>query len=65
MLKVSDTVKILRGHMGDHVKCGDLGTIVFCFTQPTEGYEVEFLDDEGYTKAVLTLEPGDIEIVPF
>jgi len=32
-------------------------------SQPT-GYEVEFLDAEGYTIALLTLEPQDIEAKP-
>ena len=43
------------------VKAGDVGTIVHCYTKPEEGYEVEFLDKEGYTKDVLTYDRDELE----
>lgn len=63
MLKVGDAVKALSDHKEEGVDRGDVGTVAFCFTEPSEGYEVEFLDEDGYTKAVLTLEPSDYEPV--
>lgn len=34
-----------------------------CFDEPSEGYEVELLDDEGCATAVLMLEPDDFEAI--
>lgn len=63
MPKVGDLVKLKKPSAQSRLPTGAEGTIVTCFKEPSEGYEVEFLDDKGYTKAILTLEPGDFEIV--
>lgn len=63
MLNVGDIVKLNKPLESDDLPASTEGTVVMCFNDPSEGYEVEFLDDEGYTKAVLTLEPGDFELV--
>ena len=44
-----------------NIKKGDIGTIVHCYTKPREGYEVEFLDKDGYTKDVLTYERFELK----
>ena len=43
----------------NHLKKGDRGTVVFIYDNH-QGYEVEFFDEEGYTTAVLTLQPSQI-----
>lgn len=63
MLNAGDTVKLKQPSAADGLPAGAEGTVVMCFEEPSEGYEVEFLDEEGYTKAVLTLEPNDFEPV--
>ena len=42
-----------------HLKKGDEGTVVFIYDNH-QGYEVEFFNEEGYTTAVLTLQPSQI-----
>lgn len=63
MLNVGDIVRLKKPFEGDGLSAGAKGTVVMCFGEPSEGYEVEFLDEEGYTEAVLTLESGDFEPV--
>ncbi len=60
MFEVGQVVTSLVDKPGEGVRLGDVGTVVFRFTSPREAYEVEFLDEEGYTKAVTTLEAEDI-----
>jgi hypothetical protein len=40
-----------------HVLAGDLGTVVEVYTTPDLAYEVEFVNPDGYTRALLTLSP--------
>ncbi|MDR2487588.1 MAG: DUF4926 domain-containing protein [Clostridiales Family XIII bacterium] len=46
--------------LSDKVLKGCQGTVVLVHTSPKLGYEVEFVDDEGDTLAVLTVYPADI-----
>ena len=39
---------------------GAVGAIVMVFTSPRLGYEVEFVDDHGETRALATLRPEQI-----
>ena len=43
------------------IKKEDIGTIIHRYTEPREGYEVEFLDSDGCTKDVLTYERYELE----
>jgi hypothetical protein len=43
---------------------GRLGAIVECFTQPSEAYEVEFVDDTGRDSIQLTLRPDQLDAYP-
>ena len=61
MLSEYSLVKSLKDVPDKDIKMGDVGTIVHCYTEPREGYEVEFLDRDGYTKDVLTYERHDLE----
>ncbi len=63
MLSEYSLVKSLKDVPDKDVKKGDVGTIVHCYTEPREGYEVEFLDKDGYTKDVLTYERYELEPV--
>lgn len=42
---------------------GNIGTIVEVFDEPRRAYEVEFVDEDGYTIALVALGPGQIELV--
>lgn len=44
---------------------GAVGTVVMVYTtnSSTYEYEVEFVDDDGHTLALLTLKEDDIELV--
>lgn len=63
MLNIGDIVQLKKAFKNEGLPAGAEGTVVMCFSKPTEGYEVEFLDEEGYTKAVLTLAPGDFKLI--
>ncbi len=39
---------------------GDLGTIVEVYTDPDNAYEVEFVNPDGTTRALLTLGPQEL-----
>ena len=43
-----------------HVLAGDLGAVVEVYTSPSLAYEVEFVNPEGSTRALLTLAPGQV-----
>lgn len=61
MYKLLDLVKVTKDFPEDGIKAGAIGTVIECYAEPSEGYEVEFLDDEGYTIAVLTLDAVDVD----
>ncbi len=63
MLNIGDAVRLKKPFAEDGLPIGAEGAVVMCFSEPSEGYEVEFLDDEGCTEAVLTLEPDDFEAI--
>lgn len=44
------------------MKAGELGAIVFVYGK-NEAFEVEFVAEDGYTTALLTLYPADIRLV--
>lgn len=55
-----DTVIVLNNYLNEGVLKGESGAIVEVYTQPYEAYEVEFLDEEGKTKAILVLQPNEL-----
>jgi len=58
--KLLDTV-IATVNIPDHkILAGDLGTIVEVYTRPTLAYEVEFVNVDGSTRALVTLAPDQI-----
>ncbi|MEK7277722.1 MAG: DUF4926 domain-containing protein [Chloroflexota bacterium] len=42
------------------ILAGDLGTIVEVYTHPALAYEVEFVNADGSTRALITLAPDQI-----
>jgi hypothetical protein len=42
------------------VLAGDLGTIVEVYTNPNLAFEVEFINPDGSTRALLTLAPSQV-----
>jgi hypothetical protein len=59
-LNLLETV-IAAANVPDHqVLAGDLGTIVEVYTTPDLAYEVEFVNPDGSTRALLTLAPNQV-----
>ncbi len=59
-MSLLDTV-IATIDLKDHqVLAGDLGTIVEIYSEPTLAYEVEFVNPDGTTRALLTLTPNQV-----
>lgn len=56
-----DTVVLLRDCSNEGLMQGDVGAVIMVHTEPNEAYEVEFVDDEGKTKAIIVLLPNEIE----
>ncbi|MBI5051991.1 MAG: DUF4926 domain-containing protein [Chloroflexi bacterium] len=58
--KMLDTVIVTINVPDQKILAGDLGTIVEVYTKPTLAYEVEFVNPNGTTRALLTLAPDQI-----
>ena len=56
-------VKVLINFNDENIRAGDTGTVVFCFTKPSEAYEVEFINDDGSTKAMFAIQSEYLESV--
>ena len=59
-LDVNDLVRLAVNRPDDGLRAGDLGVVVAVFDQPDRAYEVEFVDDEGGTRAMLALKPDEL-----
>ncbi|ROP60172.1 uncharacterized protein DUF4926 [Enterobacter sp. BIGb0383] len=62
MIKEYDVVKSTKMLSGS-IAAGCKGAVVMVYTEPTLGYEVEFIDANGETLDVLTVYPDDIELL--
>lgn len=59
-LDLLDTV-IAAANFPEHkVLAGDLGAIVEIYSVPSLAYEVEFVNPDGSTRALLTLAPSQV-----
>ena len=56
-----EVVKTLKDFPENGIKSGEIGTIVAAFTSPNEAYEVEFVNNDGTTKAMFAIIPENIE----
>ena len=54
-------VKTLIDFPEKKIYSGDIGAIVACFTIPNEAYEVEFVNENGSTKAMFAILPEYLE----
>ena len=59
-LALLDTIITTNDFPQDQVLAGDLGTIVEIYTQPQLAYEVEFINPDGITRALLALTPNQV-----
>ncbi|MBM3127560.1 MAG: DUF4926 domain-containing protein [Chloroflexi bacterium] len=59
-LTLLDTIITTTNFPQDQVLTGDLGTIVEIYTRPHLAYEVEFVNPDGTTRALLTLTPDQV-----
>ncbi len=53
--KLLDVVVLTEDLPERNVRKGEGGTIVECYTEPTPAYEVEFVNPDGTTKALVAL----------
>jgi hypothetical protein len=60
MLDLLDTVIAATNFPEHKVLAGDLGAVVEVYTTPTLAYEVEFVNPDGSTRALLTLAPSQV-----
>lgn len=59
-LELLDTVIVTVDLPSEEVLAGDLGTIVEIYNAPSPAYEVEFVNPDGTTRALLTLSSQEI-----
>ena len=60
MLKLLDTVIAATNFPEYKVLAGDLGAVVEVYAAPSLAYEVEFVNPDGSTRALLTLAPSQV-----
>lgn len=57
------TVELTEDIQGEGLRAGMQGAIIEVYSQPVEGYEVEFCDAKGRTVAQLALCPDQFQLV--
>jgi len=60
MLNLLDMVIAATNFPEHQVLAGDLGAVVEVYTEPSLAYEVEFVNPDGSTRALLTLAPSQV-----
>ena len=58
--KQFQVVALLQDIPEHGLKAGQTGTVLELLTMPQEAYEVEFIDADGRTIALMALKPGQI-----
>jgi len=56
-----EPVIAVRDFPEEGIKSGSIGTVVVVFCSPVEAYEVEFVNDDGTTKAMFAIRPEDLK----
>lgn len=62
MIQELDIVALTHDIAGENLKEGDSGTVVHCYPNGA-AFEVEFIDSDGMTIAVLTVTNQDIRLI--
>ncbi len=60
ILNLLDTVMAATSFPDYKVLAGDLGAVVEVYAAPSLAYEVEFVNPDGSTRALLTLAPTQV-----
>ncbi|MGV9213927.1 DUF4926 domain-containing protein [Micromonospora sp. RB23] len=60
MVELYDVVELREAIPGEELPAGTVGTIVHIFSGPPTAYEVEFVDTDGRTVAMVTLRADQI-----
>lgn len=58
--EINDAVVLQIGIPNEGLKAGAVGVVVAEFSEPSEAYEIEFVDDDGDFLAQLALLPGQL-----
>ncbi len=58
--KLLETIIATVNIPDQRVLAGDLGTIVEVYADPTPAYDIEFVNADGSTRALVTLSPDQI-----
>jgi hypothetical protein len=59
-----DTVVLLEDLSQYDLHKGDRGMVVEVYTDPSEGYDIEFIDETGHTKALAcAVKPEQIAVI--
>jgi Domain of unknown function (DUF4926) len=59
-----DVVTLTRDLPEQGLAAGAIGTVVHVFSKPNVAYEVEFADEDGRTKAMVTLTADQFRVGP-
>ena len=59
-LPLLETIIVTVNFPDQQVLAGDLGAIVEVYTQPSLAYEVEFVNPDGSTRALIILTPDQV-----
>jgi hypothetical protein len=58
-----DTIIVTSDQPEYEVLAGDLGTIVEIYESPNLAYEIEFVNPNGTTRALLTVSPEQVRLL--
>ncbi|GLU36048.1 MAG: DUF4926 domain-containing protein [Pigmentiphaga sp.] len=62
--KLFDVVVLNEDLSDEGLRAGMIGAVIDVYSQPVEGYEVEFCDEQGRTIAQLALSPDQLRLAP-
>ncbi len=62
-IKLLDVVALLKALPGQHLKAGQVGTVVEVYGD--DDFEVEFVDKKGQTIAILPLKGADLLLLQY
>jgi hypothetical protein len=58
-----DVVRLVRSLPEHGLTAGATGAVVHVYDDPSEAYEVEFIEPDGNTIALVTVRPDELELV--